>query len=455
MPTHKVSFFFSARRSNVPWNWIPLTLSFCNLIPPLVVSFLAVVLRPNLFSLIYLILLFVAPILPSPNSCNVCQGQWFSLLHFSDEWWWICVGVIGKYLKTIIFISAIINSMHVLFQGVLLVLAKYNITYSYCKCLHLYENIFSTFFLGSLTGQILNSVGLHRYNDLSIWNILRLGFLDITILLIVCCVYVFALRTFSNVKDTSRENLTKSVSLHFFTKSLFSRQILGNQTDWTRTKTDWSWFQYRVVDISTWTQTLRTPISVEQEKTDERESTEMDILLFRSHLLHSTLHLLDPWAIIDFQCLLFVLFIHWIVVRPESIVWNGLSLFSNLYHILCGLTSVTVVCVSIFDCQTSDPTGKHQCKVCQTLNLWTNLDHWAILGCLVWLSTSTQPARTAGNTISTLYTLSAFSIPLCWFYSISYQSTWFVPYWSPRSITGYVYNFLPVCFTFLLLYTNL
>lgn len=74
----------------------------------------------------------------------------------------------------------------------------------------------TTFFFptGSTIGQVYNLIGFHRYNDLSVFNILRLSCLDFVVLLVTCMVYAFCVRSYNAklAKDSSRENISRPVS---------------------------------------------------------------------------------------------------------------------------------------------------------------------------------------------------------------------------------------------------
>lgn len=135
----------------------------------------AVLLRQNLLSGIYLILLLLAPILPSPTPENVING------------------INGIYLKSIIVLSSIANSAHIITQIILLAAFNYSTSIDYCT------NI----------GKIMNLIGLHRYNDLSFFNIIRLCCMDFIVLLITCLVLAFSSHTYHSKLDTSiGDNIT-------------------------------------------------------------------------------------------------------------------------------------------------------------------------------------------------------------------------------------------------------
>lgn len=172
---------------------------------PVVVYF-----RQNLFSLVYLILLFVAPILPSPTRDNVLSG--------TNGW----------FLRGIIVLSSLINSVHIVFQVVLLIVThSYVNSFDYC----------------SITGKLFALVGLHRYDRLSVGNILRLCCLDFMVLLITCLVYAFALRTYSNRPATrerqlgdarlsnepSRRATEAGVSVESLSSAMAARQAIEKQ----------------------------------------------------------------------------------------------------------------------------------------------------------------------------------------------------------------------------------
>lgn len=114
----------------------------------------------------------MAPILPSPTRDNVIAG--------ANGW----------FLRAIIVLSALINSAHIVFQVVLLIVThSYVDAFDYC----------------GLTGKLFTLVGLHRYDGLSVGNILRLCCLDFVVLLITCLVYAFAIRTYSSRPALTRE----------------------------------------------------------------------------------------------------------------------------------------------------------------------------------------------------------------------------------------------------------
>ena len=122
-----------------------------------------------------MILLLLAPILPSPTPENVING------------------INGIYLKSIIVLSSIANSAHIITQIILLAAFNYSTSIDYCT------NI----------GKIMNLIGLHRYNDLSFFNIIRLCCMDFIVLLITCLVLAFSSHTYHSKLDTSiGDNIT-------------------------------------------------------------------------------------------------------------------------------------------------------------------------------------------------------------------------------------------------------
>ena len=122
-----------------------------------------------------MILLLLAPILPSPTPENVING------------------INGIYLKIIIVLSSIANSAHIITQIILLAAFNYSTSIDYCT------NI----------GKIMNLIGLHRYNDLSFFNIIRLCCMDFIVLLITCLVLAFSSHTYHSKLDTSiGDNIT-------------------------------------------------------------------------------------------------------------------------------------------------------------------------------------------------------------------------------------------------------
>ena len=78
-----------------------------------------------------------------------------------------------------------------------------------------------------------NLIGFHRYNDLSVFNILRLCCLDFVVLLVSCMVYAFCVRTYNArlAKESSRENLAKTTVIN-----MLLRFALLTPLDWLQTR---------------------------------------------------------------------------------------------------------------------------------------------------------------------------------------------------------------------------
>lgn len=68
---------------------------------------------------------------------------------------------------------------------------------------------------GEWKGELFNLIGLHRYNDLSVWNVFRLSCLDFIVLLVTCMIYAFCIKTYSFklTRELSKDNLSKNVCL--------------------------------------------------------------------------------------------------------------------------------------------------------------------------------------------------------------------------------------------------
>ncbi|XP_053201557.1 piezo-type mechanosensitive ion channel component-like isoform X3 [Panonychus citri] len=117
----------------------------------------AVCIRQNLLSGIYLIFLLVGPYLPYSSGRSLTKGH------------------VGIYLKILIVVSSIICVGQVVFQIVLLVSpAEYRSTLDYC----------------SSHGFLLNSIGLNRLDDVSIFEILRLIGLDFVVFFFSASVFL-------------------------------------------------------------------------------------------------------------------------------------------------------------------------------------------------------------------------------------------------------------------------
>ncbi|XP_027198178.2 piezo type mechanosensitive ion channel component isoform X2 [Dermatophagoides pteronyssinus] len=161
--------------TNTTTTTIDLSLTLCHLLQRILIPFTlatAVLFRQNLLSAIYLILLLLAPILPSPTAENVING------------------VNGYYMKIIIGISSIANSAHIITQIVFLSAFNYQTSIDYC----------------TYTGKILNLIGFHRYNDVSFFNIIRLCCMDFIVLLVTCLVLAFSVRTYHSKLSSLGEN---------------------------------------------------------------------------------------------------------------------------------------------------------------------------------------------------------------------------------------------------------
>ena len=132
----------------------------------------AVIFRQNLFSCIYLVLLLIGPILPKPSPKTVISGS------------------VGYYVKCIIILSFLINVSHIVFQIVLFsVFADYGQSIDYC----------------SPIGRLYNLIGLHRYNAISVWSVLRLCGLDFLVLISSGALHVFIKDVYRNQIEVERE----------------------------------------------------------------------------------------------------------------------------------------------------------------------------------------------------------------------------------------------------------
>lgn len=104
----------------------------------------AVIFRFNAFSFVYLILLLIAPLLPRPSSNSIVKGH------------------TGRYLKSVIGISAIFCIAQVTFQIVLLSLGSYGSFINYCNW----------------DGHLYGLIGLNRLDSIQVLEAIRLVGLD-------------------------------------------------------------------------------------------------------------------------------------------------------------------------------------------------------------------------------------------------------------------------------------
>ncbi|XP_067135532.1 piezo-type mechanosensitive ion channel component 2-like isoform X2 [Centruroides vittatus] len=125
----------------------------------------AVIFRFNAFSFVYLILLLVAPLLPRPSSNSVVTGH------------------TGRYLKSVIGISAIFCIAQVTFQIVLLSLGSYGSFINYCNW----------------DGHLYGLIGLNRLDSIEVLQAIRLVGLDF--LVFFCSVAVLV--TCEKLQDVS------------------------------------------------------------------------------------------------------------------------------------------------------------------------------------------------------------------------------------------------------------
>lgn len=103
-------------------------------------SFAGVLFRQNLFSLIYLFLLFIGPLLPGPTVATVSTGklidQWSRMSSLTRTRYIKNVlfsGHTGRYIRSVLCISLIICLAHIVFQITLLSLGNYGNLFDYCK----------------------------------------------------------------------------------------------------------------------------------------------------------------------------------------------------------------------------------------------------------------------------------------------------------------------------------
>ncbi|UXI19495.1 hypothetical protein NH340_JMT05437 [Sarcoptes scabiei] len=163
-----------------------LGLVLCYIFQKVLIPFIlgiTVIARQNIISSIYLILLLIGPILPSPTADNFLRGS------------------NGIYLKINILISAIANLAHLISQIIFVTLFNYPEAIDYC----------------SFNGQLLNFIGIHRYDGTSVFNIIRLGCLDFIVLAINCLTFFFCKKTYilkqaNSTKDTV--NMTLDLRLN-------------------------------------------------------------------------------------------------------------------------------------------------------------------------------------------------------------------------------------------------
>ncbi|RWS27984.1 piezo-type mechanosensitive ion channel component 1-like protein, partial [Leptotrombidium deliense] len=122
----------------------------------------AVVLRQNVFSGVYFILLLIGPFLPKPTPKSF-------------------KGSISIYLKVLILLSTIICISQVVFQIVLFAsYDSYEKSFDYC----------------SAQGEIYYSIGFNRLDGISFFSIFRLFVVDFVILIYTCAVYLIIRKIF-------------------------------------------------------------------------------------------------------------------------------------------------------------------------------------------------------------------------------------------------------------------